>query len=101
MSRRKSRIWVLFDQIVGEVSKVKCNQCQAVISRDGIGKSANNTSMTNHIKYKHSELMPQLSAVIKSSSTDRLPSLSQFASFQASVASTSAVKCQLSQPRIQ
>ena len=101
MSRRKSRIWTFFDQIVGEVSKVKCNQCQAVISRGGVGKSANNTSMTNHIKYKHSELMAQLTAVIKSSSTERSPSPSQFSSSQASVASTSAVKCQLSQQTIQ
>lgn len=68
MSKKKSRIWIFFDELEGEgSSKVKCNQCQAVISRGGQGKKANTTSMTNHIKYKHSLLMPQLGSAIKSS----------------------------------
>ncbi|XP_028168248.1 zinc finger BED domain-containing protein 4-like [Ostrinia furnacalis] len=70
MSKKKSRVWTFFDDIEGESSKVKCNQCQGIISRGGQGRKANTTSMTNHIKYKHSELMPQLASSIKSSSNE-------------------------------
>ncbi|GLV40945.1 hypothetical protein CBL_08519 [Carabus blaptoides fortunei] len=65
MSRRKSRVWTFFDEVNEEPNKVKCNQCEAVISRGGTGKTANTTSMVNHIKHKHCELVSQLSVAIK------------------------------------
>ena len=70
MSKKTSRVWLFFDEIEGDSgNKVKCNQCQSVISRGGRGKAANTTSMNNHIKFKHSELLPQLSAKIKNISS--------------------------------
>ncbi|CAG5054202.1 unnamed protein product [Parnassius apollo] len=70
MSKKKSRVWTFFDDVEREPTKVKCNQCQGIISRGGQGRKANTTSMTNHIKYKHNELMPQLAGSIKSSSNE-------------------------------
>ncbi|KAH9642818.1 hypothetical protein HF086_012312 [Spodoptera exigua] len=70
MSKRKSRVWMFFEQFVNDSRKVKCNQCQVIISRGGQGKTANTTSMNNHIKYKHPTLIPQLGSAIKCSSTD-------------------------------
>ena len=49
----------IFEDIKDSTGKVKCNQCQALISRGGVGKMANNSSMTSHIKYKHSVLVSQ------------------------------------------
>lgn len=76
MSKKKSRVWTFFDEL-DDSSKVKCNQCQAVISRGGTGKKANTTSMTNHIKYKHPQLVPQLGSVVKCLSENPSPSPSQ------------------------
>lgn len=70
MSKRKSRVWMFFEQLDSDSRKVKCNQCQVIISRGGQGKTANTTSMNNHIKYKHPTLIPQLGSAIKCSSTD-------------------------------
>ncbi|GBP85051.1 Zinc finger BED domain-containing protein 4 [Eumeta japonica] len=70
MSKRKSRVWMFFEQLDNDSRKVKCNQCQVIISRGGQGKTANTTSMNNHIKYKHPTLIPQLGSAIKCSSTD-------------------------------
>lgn len=58
MSKRKSRVWMFFEQLDNDSRKVKCNQCQVIISRGGQGKTANTTSMNNHIKYKHPTLIP-------------------------------------------
>lgn len=55
------------------------------------------TSMSNRMKHEHSELLAHLTAMVKSSSTERLPSPSQFPSSQASFAQTSAIECQLTQ----
>ncbi|CAG5059908.1 unnamed protein product [Parnassius apollo] len=72
MSKKKSRVWIFFDDVEGEPTKVKCNQCQGIISRGSQGRKANTTIMTNHTKYsyKHNELMPQLAGSIKSSSNE-------------------------------
>ena len=76
MSRGKSKIWLFFEDVKDSPGKVKCNQCQAVISRGGVGKTANNSSMTTHIKYKHSGLVSQLRSNIKSVSDEPVPSTS-------------------------
>ncbi|XP_073962367.1 zinc finger BED domain-containing protein 4-like [Choristoneura fumiferana] len=70
MSKRKSRVWFFFEELDNDCRKVKCNQCQMIISRGGQGKSANTTSMNNHIKYRHPTLIPQLGSAIKCSTRD-------------------------------
>lgn len=69
MSRRSARVWTFFDQLDNDSRKVRCNQCQMIISRGGQGKTANTTSMINHIKYRHPTLLPQLNSAIKCSTT--------------------------------
>ena len=49
-----------FEQLDDDSREVKCNQCQMIICRGGQGKTANTTSMNNHIKYRHPTLIPQL-----------------------------------------
>ncbi|KAJ8980512.1 hypothetical protein NQ317_007932 [Molorchus minor] len=43
MSKRKARVWTFFVDIEGDNRKVRCNQCQSLISRGGSGKAANTT----------------------------------------------------------
>ncbi|KAJ8954760.1 hypothetical protein NQ317_003760 [Molorchus minor] len=57
----------------------------------GSGKAANTTSMTNHIKYKHSELLPQLLTVIKKSSST-VPASSEPESSSSSQSSLSVAR---------
>ena len=64
MSKRKSRVWIFFEQLENDFRKVKCNQCQV-----RQGRTANTTSVNNH-KYKNLTLIPQLGSAIKCSSTD-------------------------------
>lgn len=90
MSKRKSRAWLFFDEVNNDFRKVKCNQCQIIISRGGQGKAANTSSMYNHIKYRHPTLVPQLGSMIKSLGTeDSCESQTQAKEIPTSTASTS------------
>ena len=71
-------IWIFFDRTESQVSKIKCNQYQAVISPGVDGKSSNNTSMFSHINYKDSELMHKLTNMLKSSPTEQSTSVFVF-----------------------
>nr|XP_029714017.1 zinc finger BED domain-containing protein 4-like [Aedes albopictus] len=50
---KRSAIWEFFVEIE-EGRRAKCVECNATLSRGGIGKVATNSSMINHLK-KHSE----------------------------------------------
>ncbi|GBP87242.1 Zinc finger BED domain-containing protein 4 [Eumeta japonica] len=54
-SRKRSRIWAVYDEIVEGKAKVKCTLCNSLISRSGVGRKASTTAMLNHVKIKHTE----------------------------------------------
>ncbi|GBP40405.1 Zinc finger BED domain-containing protein 4 [Eumeta japonica] len=54
-SRKRSRIWAFYDEIVEDKAKVKCTLCNSLISRSGVGQKASTTAMLNHVKIKHTE----------------------------------------------
>ena len=68
--KKKISCMDVFEQFDHDFRKVKCTQCHVIISRGGQGKTANTTSMNNHIKYKNLTLIPQLGSAIKCSSTN-------------------------------
>lgn len=54
-SRKRSRIWAFYDEILEDKAKVKCTLCNSLISRSGVGRKASTTAMLNHVKIKHTE----------------------------------------------
>ncbi|CAH1646055.1 unnamed protein product [Spodoptera littoralis] len=43
-------------------TKVKCTLCSSVISRGGTGRTASTSGMTNHLKLKHKDQLPETSS---------------------------------------
>lgn len=54
-SRKRSRIWAFYDEIVEDKAKLKCNLCNSLISRSGVRGKGSTTAMLNHVKIKHTE----------------------------------------------
>lgn len=66
--RKRSRAWDFFDEMGDDKTKVKCTLCSCVISRGGTGRSASTSGMTNHLKLKHKEQLPETSSTSVSAS---------------------------------
>lgn len=54
MADKRSSIWQFFEEIDGD-RKAKCVECNSTLSRGGVGKTASNSSMINHLK-QHEKL---------------------------------------------
>lgn len=74
--RKRSRAWDFFDEIEDDKTKVKCTLCCCVISRGGTGRSASTSGMTNHLKLKHKEQLPENTSSVSASGSDTLPTTS-------------------------
>ncbi|XP_022833037.1 zinc finger BED domain-containing protein 4-like [Spodoptera litura] len=77
--RKRSRAWDFFDEMEDDKTKVKCTLCSSVISRGGTGRTASTSGMTNHLKLKHKDQLPETSSTSVSApehSFDTLPTTS-------------------------
>ncbi|KAF2892429.1 hypothetical protein ILUMI_13742 [Ignelater luminosus] len=54
-SKKKSSVWVYFEENDEDSRKVQCKVCGIKISRGGIGKKASTSDLINHLKNKHKE----------------------------------------------
>lgn len=52
-AKRRSSVWDHFEIITEDSSKAKCQLCNSIISRGGVGKLATPSGMINHLKHKH------------------------------------------------
>lgn len=75
--RKRSRAWDFFDETLHDKTKVKCILCSCFISRGGTGRSASTSAMTNHLKTRDKQQLPNTSSTsLSEHSTHTLPTTS-------------------------